>query len=372
MSVLFDKAWVQKANSLNQIKCTNMAFSELRFLSIYLSKINQSDISTRVVRFPISEFQRILEFGKLNIKEIDAYINNLFDKKVLIPSDNGGYEQIHLFTKCAFDKDRNGQWFVEFSASEEALPFMFDLNDKFVSYQLCNILRLKSKNQLRMYEILKQWLGKDKTCFTKEFQVTELRDLLGMEEKEYSGRTGWVDFKRCVLDVCQETCEKMTDLCYTYERGKTGRGGKWISIIFHIKKNWKYIDSLNLKSTAGCFDQETLLIEDKNIDYGSELANLLGDNILHHQFEVDQVKILQDLVLKAIPDGDNKKYGDYLSFMVHKMDVYAPKSEKRFNYLCKMIENDINDKLKKEKSEKQKNDDFDVEKYKICINNFDI
>lgn len=369
MAVLFDKAWVQKANSLNQIKCTNMTFPELRFLSIYLSKINQSDISTRVVRFPISEFQRILEFGKLNIKEIDAYINNLFDKKVLIPSDNGGYEQIHLFTKCAFDKDRNGQWYVEFSASEEALPFMFDLSDKFVSYQLCNILRLKSKNQLRMYEILKQWLGKDKTCFTKEFQVTELRDLLGMEEKEYSGRTGWVDFKRCVLDVCQETCEKMTDLCYTYERGKTGRGGKWISIIFHIKKNWKYVDSLNLKSTAviNCSESEVMLIENKDIDYGSDLANLLGSSVLHHQFSFDQVKILQDLVLKATPDDDDKERCNYLSFMVHKMDVYSPKNEKRFNYLCKMIENDINDKVQKQKS---KDDDFDMEKYKAFINKF--
>ena len=69
-------------------------------------------------------------------------------------------------------------------------------------------------------------------------------------------------------------------------------------------------------------------------DYGSDLANLLGSAALDNEFSPKQVRVLQDLTLKAVPSRDHIK-------MVHKMDVYAPKKEKRFTYLCRMIETDI-------------------------------
>ena len=46
---LFEKAIVQKRNVLNSIRKNNMSFSELRLFSVYLSKINARDVSTRLV-----------------------------------------------------------------------------------------------------------------------------------------------------------------------------------------------------------------------------------------------------------------------------------------------------------------------------------
>lgn len=40
MSDLFEKAIVQKQNILNEIRSNNLTLQELRFFSIYLSKIN--------------------------------------------------------------------------------------------------------------------------------------------------------------------------------------------------------------------------------------------------------------------------------------------------------------------------------------------
>ena len=233
MSVIYETAIVEKRNVLNELRATNLSLQELRFFSIYLSKINPRDEKTKVVRFPLSDFQRIMNFGKLNMQQLKNSADSILGKKVFIPNENGGFRGIVLFDECNVDKDQEGEWFVEITASNAATPFMFDFKERYFKYELWNALRLKSPNQVRMYEILKQYekIGK------RELPVQELRDLLGVAENEYSGRTGWSNFKNYVLDSCQEALRETTDICYTYERGKTGKGGKWLTIIFTISKN---------------------------------------------------------------------------------------------------------------------------------------
>ena len=61
---------IEKRNVLNEIRKNSMSLQELRFFSIYLSKINARDVSTRQVFFPLEDFQRIMEFGRLNIQQL--------------------------------------------------------------------------------------------------------------------------------------------------------------------------------------------------------------------------------------------------------------------------------------------------------------
>ena len=60
MSDLYETAVVQKRNVLNELRATNLTLQELRFFSIYLSKINPRDKSTRIVRFQLADFQKIM------------------------------------------------------------------------------------------------------------------------------------------------------------------------------------------------------------------------------------------------------------------------------------------------------------------------
>lgn len=339
MATLFNSAWVQKSNTLNELRCNNMTLQELRFFSIYLSRINQNDISTRVVKFTVEDFRKIMGFSKLNIKQLRASTDALLCKIVHVPEEGRkGFRSRQLFKECGVYQDDDGVWYVEIDAHDKVLPLMFELKNSYFSYELWNALRLNSTNQLRMYEILQQWLNK-KESITKEFEVGELRSLLGVSENAYVGRTGWSDFRKYVLDSCQKALKEVTDLCYTYERGKTGRGGKWLTVVFHIKRNTTYKSPLTLEqfiekqSCAEAVD----VIED--IDYGSELGNLLGDAALGNEFSVDKVRVIQDLVLKALPHHEHIELCNYLIGMVHRMNTYQPKN--RFGYLCKMIENDI-------------------------------
>ena len=154
MAKLFNTAIIEKRNVLNELRSNNMTVQELRFFSIYLSKINPWDISTRVVRFPIDEFQRIMGFGRLNMAQIRSCTDSLLTKIVHIPTETGGYSAFQLFKECKVDHDEKGKWFMEIDAHDKALPLMFDFKNRYFKYELWNALRLKSPNQVRMYEIL--------------------------------------------------------------------------------------------------------------------------------------------------------------------------------------------------------------------------
>ena len=320
-----------------------MTLSELRFFSIYLSKIDPFNINTRVVRFPIEDFQRIMGLGKLNIANLRTSTDNLLCKLVHIPDEDGqGMRTFQLFKEChLFQEDE--RWYIEIDAHDKALPLMFDFKNRYFKYELWNSLRLKSANQIRMYEILKQYekIGR------RELSIPELRELLGINEDEYSGRTGWSDFKRRVLDNCQEMLKQTTDICYTYERGKIGKGGKWLSVVFYIKKNTEYDSPLSLDEFIDMQDNnrkdnsKTNNSEPEEIDYGSDLANLLGSAALNDEFSPEQVRVLQDLVIEATSHGEHLEMCNYLKRMVNRMNTYDPKN--RFKYLCKMIEADIDD-----------------------------
>ena len=42
---------------------------------------------------------------------------------------------------------------------------------------------------------------------------------------------------RIKIEACQKALKEKTDICFDFKRGKTGRGGKWLSIIFTIYPN---------------------------------------------------------------------------------------------------------------------------------------
>ena len=230
-SELFKTALVSKKNILNEMKAENLTLQQIRFLIIYLSKINPCDESTRTVKFKLSSFQKIMEFGKLNTKQLKQSTDALQSIKVSVPRNTkNGYESIVLFSRCLVDKDSNGEWFVEMSASVESMQYMFNLSKEYVKYQLWNILDLKSKHQFRMYEILKQHENQGKI----EITIEKLRALLGIKDNQYQRFT---HLRERVLEPCQKALKEKTDIYFDFEKGKSGTGREWRTIIFTIHPN---------------------------------------------------------------------------------------------------------------------------------------
>lgn len=309
---------VEKKNVLNEIRSNNMTLQELRFFSIYLSKINARDKSTRVVRFPIAEFQKIMDFGRMNIAQLRASTNSLLGKVVNIPEENGGYIGFTLFKRCKVSKNAYDEWYVEIDASDDALPLMFDFKNKYFTYELWNALRLKSANQVRMYEILKQYENVGK----REIKVTELRELLGITPTEYPR---WNNFKMRVLDSCQQSLAENTDISFTYERGKVGNGGKWLTIIFYIQKNTEYVDQLTLDEFIDLqpnneIDELETNFENKHLEFLADACN--------NEFNETEMTVLNDLIIKLYPFGtpETEKY-NFLYRKYNELNIRDSRSD---------------------------------------------
>ena len=361
---------VEERNILNEIRKTNMTLQQLRFFSIYLSKINARDSSTRVVRFPLSDFQKIMGLGRMNIQHFKNTVDSLLCNVVHIPKPSGGLASFTLFNDCTLEKDENGDWYFEINANDKALPLMFDFKSHYFTYQLWNALQLKSATQIRMYELLKQYeyIGK------REIEVSELRELLGIEPNKYPR---WDRFKDRIIDSCQKALAENTDICFPYETGKSGgRGGKWISIIFHIKKNENYVDHLSLKDFIDLQPEPSVIEgtateisetephepqpklqpqskqqfidedDEEDDDWRNPFIDLYRSACNNEFSELETSLLVSYIDKKQLPDDVNGVPCAIYNYLGQKylelkyISQYNP-IKNRFKYLCKMIKSDF-------------------------------
>ena len=295
-SELFKTALVSKKNILNEMKAENLTLQQIRFLIIYLSKINPCDESTRTVKFKLSSFQKIMEFGKLNTKRLKQSTDALQSIKVSVPRNTkNGYESIVLFSRCLVDKDSNGEWFVEMSASVEAMQYMFNLNKEYVKYQLWNILDLKSKHQFRMYEILKQHENQGKI----EITIEELRALLGIKDNQYQRFT---HLRERVLEPCQKALKEKTDIYFDFEKGKSGTGREWRTIIFTIHPN--IAKKALIESTA----KEIKKVVKERVNNINESVDNPNETITTTQYKYSKKKYNTSRKGPGLPSFEYKKW----------------------------------------------------------------
>ena len=353
MATLKKNYLIKKRNVLNEIRANSMTLQELRFFSIYLSKINARDSSTRVVRFSLSDFQSIMELdSRIKIDYMKKVTDSLLCKVVNVPTERGGYTAFQLFKKCVVDTDEQGEWYVEIDAHDDALPLMFDFQARFFSYQLWNALRLRSSNQLRMYEILKQY----EKIGSRVLGVDELKELLGVAKNEYP-RFG--DFKKWVLDACQQALKESTDIKFAYEpHGKKGKGGKILFLKFTIEKNTEYVDQLTLfefieerrneigeepgdwdeqEENAGGDGEDMSPVYREKIEFLAEACN--------NEFSFNEVVVLFNEMRNKLPHSlirEDIQCYDYLMDKYREMIMRNEKTKikHRFGYLRSIIGKD--------------------------------
>lgn len=331
MAVIKNNYLVKKRNILNELRSSSMTLQELRFFSIYLSKINPNNPNTRVVRFSIDDFKAIMELGRINIDYMKTVTNSLLSKVVNIPTERGGYTGFQLFKECTVDIDEKSEWYIEIDVHDKALPLMFEFKDKFFSYQLWNALRLKSPNQLRMYEILKQY----EKIGCRILSVEELRNLLGLNKNEYS-RFG--DFRKWVLDACQQALYENTDLQFIYEpHGKRGKGGKILYIKFIINKNNDFTDQLTLSE----FIEQKKVNDNEKLNKYEDRIQFLMD-ACDNEFCESEIIVLYDLmkeILSSIDISDDIICYNYLMGKYNEMKMRNEKNKiiHRFSYLKSLI-----------------------------------
>lgn len=332
--------WIVKSNTLNEIRNNAMSIGQQRFFVIYQSKISPSNPKSRLVTFKLSEYIRIMQFKQLNITRLEETAEDLLKLIAKFREPDGGFMMCQIFKQFKLYKGNDDEWYVSIDCHDDVLPYMFELRKYFFKYQLWNALRLSSSNQIRMYEILKQY----EHAGAREISVKELREFIGIAPNEYPR---WERFKVRVLDSCQQALADNTDIKFTYELIKKGKGGKISALKFTIEKNDDFIDQLTLDEFLTPQEQtpEEPQLELKEFFlYNNERLEFLSD-ACNKEFNEDEMQLLMDLLIRIIPlrtsaESSSIERYDFLRSKYNELNYRASKKKitNRFGYLKKLLE----------------------------------
>lgn len=107
-------------------------------------------------------------------------------------------------------------------------PFLLELSNKFTSYRLANVVKLKSTYAIRIYELLKQYEDlKERTI-----SLENLRYYLDAMDVY----PNYANFKQRVLKPSQKELNQKTDISFEFEEIKLGRKVQKIRFIIGSQK----------------------------------------------------------------------------------------------------------------------------------------
>ena len=218
--------------------------SEIKFIMTAIAQINSDDKEFQEYEIKVSELEQ-----KLQVKQNETYLKQ-FAKKILskpleIPAEDG-WIVVNWFADIEYVR---GQAKFKVTISEKLKPYLLELKERFVKYNLKYILPLTSNYSIRIYQLLKEYQKLEKRTFT----VAELQELLQVPKSYIKS---YKDFKKNVLKVAYEELKEHCDIYFEkidYKLGTEIKQGKKVTeIVFKIKTNKELLE----KEQPSLFDNQ--------------------------------------------------------------------------------------------------------------------
>lgn len=234
---------IRKSNKLVEARY-KFDIWEMRVFVKMLTLIRPEDQD--FAQYRINSTEIIHDFGLYDngsiYKSIKEGAEKLLTKQVEIEriDEEGRKKRIkaNLISSTESFVDENEGTDIILKFDPELRRHLLDLKEKYLTYDVRNILKLTSVYSIRIYELLKQYEGmidESKLSHTKrKFSINELKKVLGIEEGEYQL---YGHFKNKIILKAQKDLESETDIRFEIEEEKSSR--KITSIIFLIYRNSK-------------------------------------------------------------------------------------------------------------------------------------
>lgn len=290
---------VVKSNQLIEAKY-ELNLNEQKIILYAVSKLDREKENFNLLSLNIRKFTELLGTTQERYTEIREIVRELRGKEIIIKT-----EERELITgwlsSIEYLKDKG---IIELEFSQKLIPYLLQLKSKFTRYQLENILNLKSKYSIRLYELMKQYesIGK------REFKLKELKKILFVEnqyERMY-------DLERFVLKPAEEEINKNTDIFINYEKIKTGR--RITSFLFKIESK----------------DQRKEIFTNDIQELRTKM-NLKGSKF-------NDIQIL-DIYEKAVEKVGNKDI-DIFGYIKLNYFHIKDKARNKYSYLLNALDND--------------------------------
>ena len=223
--------YVVKSNELIQKARYNLTVQQQKMVLYAISKIKKTDEPNQLYELSIDELCGVLG---LNIDYGGFYYQSLKNDFLKLTRRHwvefpDGSEGTCSWFSDAYVIPLSGTVQVRFH--EKLAPHLFELVNRYTQYQLYEVLTLKGKYSIRLYELLRSYLMQDELRKGKEkevdFTVDELRSLLCCE-----AYTRWAEFDRCVIRKSVDEINQCSDIIrISYDTIKRGKNVVRITFI---------------------------------------------------------------------------------------------------------------------------------------------
>lgn len=203
----------------------------IKVLSVLISMIKTSDTEFTQYAIQIKDFKELIHSDSKNTyKYAHKLVKELMSNPIQI-----GDEQ---FNWVSYGKYRKGDGVIIFEIHRLLKPYLLELKNNFLQYNITNILPLKSGYVIRLYELCKDQYNEatrykeGTTSATFELNIERLRELF-----EIPSSYAYKDIRVNILDKAVEQFRKKTDIQIEYKVQKIGR--RVDRVIITVKKNRK-------------------------------------------------------------------------------------------------------------------------------------
>ena len=178
-------------------------------------------------------------------KTLKTACDNLFTRQFTYQryNSNGNIEQVKTRWVQSVIYAEN-ESYIKIKFTDEILPLVTMLEKHFTSYELQQVVSLKSVHSIRLYELLIQY----RTVGKIEISLDDLRLKLGINESEYPRMD---NFKNRVLDVGIQQINEHSDITVKYEQVKQGRNITGFIFTFKQKPSKATAQQIKRDDTTG-------------------------------------------------------------------------------------------------------------------------
>lgn len=263
---------------------------ETRLFLTIVASVNKDTEDFKPIQIPVAEFADLWGIDPKNAYEqVKTALRGLRNREFFYEGINPKTGKMRFITTSSISSAvyEEGEGYATVEISSFFKPYLLDLQSRYTSYVLKNIMDLSTVQAIRNYELLKQYLAAGNRTLTLE----DYRKKLSIEKK-YPDNT---DLKRYVIEPCIAEINEKTDIFVTFEI--TGRG-KRAKVIFKIREKnveakQKQPDVIPGQIT---FAEEEVPACDRNAEQNAFYRSALADE--GKSFSDAQIELLRkDLLL---------------------------------------------------------------------------
>jgi len=230
-----EKNYIVKKNENLLLAKHNLNENSLKIMACIISQIKKDDDDFTKYKLTVKDYQILINSKNKNtLQEMIKASDQLLKTIIKINIENGKFLHTTFIRNFRYDKEEGS--FILFKIDSDFKPFLLNLKKNFLSYNIFNILKLKSSYSIRLYELLKHHYNQNIKYSNNNFIILKISLNNFKEIFQIPNSYTIINIKKNILEKSKVQFLEKTDINFEYQLNKIN-GRSYDEIVFTIRKN---------------------------------------------------------------------------------------------------------------------------------------